>query len=456
MRNRPTSIHHWTEWAISKFNDHFSSALKDARMFLESDLNNTNLSFGQVASLIKLLDWISQNQEEITIKSCLRYAITEFHQYFYTDIDNLAKAADSKSSAPTPIKFDLSTDETDSEKSHFAYVFSYAWLLYNAAVEEEIKEKDENAKLKKHDRNEAKQMVQEILEEPEISKLLSSEEDEEEMIYTTKDNDEYDLAKYANLVDHLSQLRASVKHQLSLDKDDETMLCFVHSATWIRAENFSIPHDHVTLEMTHLACGKIIPALSTTTGIIVGFLMNELLKISMGLKENKNYFEYNINLSSPSISCNILSDCIKKQCNSILTYKTHFKAPKSEVLSQIPNPYINTIHPTSMYWDSWFKHTLPDELVGYDATQNYSITVKDMVEFVDRVYGVKPIALQIYPNFKLLRYVQGNQRYENPVIDEFKGIIRKNQEFCIVYIVTDEKVDDKAVQLPPIKLRIQN
>ena len=103
--------------------------------------------------------------------------------------------------------------------------------MYNAAVEEEIKEKDENAKLKKHDRNEAKQMVQEILEEPEISKLLSSEEDEEEMIYTTKDNDEYDLAKYANLVDHLSQLRASVKHQLSLDKDDETMLCFVHSAT---------------------------------------------------------------------------------------------------------------------------------------------------------------------------------------------------------------------------------
>lgn len=122
LRNRPTSVHHCTEWAISKFNDHFNSALKDARLFLESELNSTNMSFAQIESIIKLLDWISSNEEEITFKSWLRYALTEFHQYFYKDIEKLRAGEEFKGEFPKPIKFDLSTDDKENEKSHFSYV----------------------------------------------------------------------------------------------------------------------------------------------------------------------------------------------------------------------------------------------------------------------------------------------------------------------------------------------
>jgi len=343
LRNRPSSVNHCIEWAISKFNDHFNCALKDARMFLQSELSSAELSFGQVVSLIKLLEWISNTENEITFKSCLRYALTEFHKYFYTDIQKLEKSAKEPSIAPIPLKFDMATDEVNDEKSHFAYVYAYACCLYSAAVEEEIKDVNEDAKQVKHDRNLAKKLIQEILEEPEIKKLLqedtSNEDGEEEIMPTVKD-EEYDLAKYANLVDHLTELRASVKHQLTLDKDNEMMLGFVHSAACIRADNFRIPHDHVTLEMTHLACGKIVPALSTTTGIIIGYLMNEMLKLKLGVNDPNKLYEHNINMASPSISMNYLMPAVNKQQNSMLRREKEFLAPSIPSINLESN-YIN-------------------------------------------------------------------------------------------------------------------
>lgn len=345
-------------------------------------------------------------------------------------------------------------------------------MLYNAAVESDIEENSESAKPVKHDRAAAKAIVMDLLTESEIKKLFECDDDEEETIWTSKDEtDEIDLAKYVTLVDHLTELKASVKHQLSLDKDNETMLTFVHSATWIRADNFGIDHAHVNIEMTHFACGKIIPALSTTTGIIVGFLMNELLKLKLDinwldtespnvkqkLQSRELLSEFNINLAVPSISSSTLSNILFKQRNSYLNRVNDFKVWTVESLNQNSSYTLTSLNPDNRYYTSWYKHVLPDDIPGFDISsspKDYKVTIRDVVEFTKMAYNIDPIAIQLYPNFLLLRYTRDNERFEMPLINEFKGIVKKSQKYCIIYVIADEQTDGKYVVLPPFKIMI--
>lgn len=72
LRNEPQSVNHCTEWAISKFEDHFNKGLSDLRVFLDTTLPQTDLSVGQVESLIKILEWLDGNRCYVTLESCLR------------------------------------------------------------------------------------------------------------------------------------------------------------------------------------------------------------------------------------------------------------------------------------------------------------------------------------------------------------------------------------------------
>jgi len=58
LRNQPHTIHHCTEWAISKFGDFFTYGLKDVKILLDTTLSQKDLTVGQITSLIKFLDWL--------------------------------------------------------------------------------------------------------------------------------------------------------------------------------------------------------------------------------------------------------------------------------------------------------------------------------------------------------------------------------------------------------------
>lgn len=131
------------------------------------------------------------------------------------------------------------------------------------------------------------------------------------------------------------------------------MLGLVHSATCLRAANFGIPYDHLTPEMTHLECGKIIPAVSTTTGIITGFLLNEMVKYNSGVTSNEDLHEYQINLSVPTLSRNYLTSARYRQENSELMHEFEFKA------SLNPTPTDNDTMDHRGFWNAWFKYDLP-------------------------------------------------------------------------------------------------
>ena len=73
LRNEPYLISHWTEWALSKFNDHFNVGIRDLKIFLETNISNQiDLSYGEVESLMKILEWINKNKWVITFEEWLR------------------------------------------------------------------------------------------------------------------------------------------------------------------------------------------------------------------------------------------------------------------------------------------------------------------------------------------------------------------------------------------------
>jgi molybdopterin/thiamine biosynthesis adenylyltransferase len=72
LRNEPHSIHHCTEWAISKFDDHFVSGFRDIRIFLDTTLSQYDLTIGQITSLVQALQWLYDNELNITLEACLR------------------------------------------------------------------------------------------------------------------------------------------------------------------------------------------------------------------------------------------------------------------------------------------------------------------------------------------------------------------------------------------------
>ena len=155
-----------------------------------------------------------------------------------------------------------------------------------------------------------------------------------------------------------------------LDKDNEIMLGFVHSATCLRATNFGIPHDHLTPEMTYLDCGKIIPAVSTTTGIITGLLFNEIIKGQLGIENHDDLYEYQINLSVPSIMRNMLEPAKFRQKNMDLSSDFDFKIPSTAIPTET-----GTIS-SEGFWNAWYKYPCPG-----------NITIHELYDYVVKEYG---------------------------------------------------------------------
>lgn len=71
LRNEPHTITHCTEWAISKFDDHFVAGLRDVRIFLDTTLSQHDLTYGQVENLIQFLQWLQDWDLSISLESCL-------------------------------------------------------------------------------------------------------------------------------------------------------------------------------------------------------------------------------------------------------------------------------------------------------------------------------------------------------------------------------------------------
>ena len=118
-------------------------------------------------------------------------------------------------------------------------------------------------------------------------------------------NYEYKELKENNL-DNLDKIRVR-RIKLEKDKDDNNHIKFINNCVNLRAYNYNI--EQISFLETKIKAGKIIPAISTTTSIVSGLLLKEIVKYIIGKSDissyKNSYLNSSINLlmSSNPIKC---------------------------------------------------------------------------------------------------------------------------------------------------------
>jgi ubiquitin-activating enzyme E1 len=209
---------------------------------------------------------------------------------------------------------------------------------------------------------------------------------------------------------------------VEFEKDDDTNyhIDFIAAASNLRAENYKIePADR---HKTKFIAGKIIPAIATTTALITGLVILELLKIIDGKEDLEQYKNGFINLALPFFGFS----------EPIASPKVEYTGPNGKVtLDKI-----------------WDRFELEDvtlrELIVHFEEKGLSISMLSS--------GVSLLYAAFFPPAK--RKDKYNMKLSDLVQTVSKKQIPDHQKEVIFEVVTED-VEGEDVEVPYIKVKIR-
>jgi len=285
IKNFPNMIQHTIHWARDNF-EIFNRAPTNIIMYLK-DNNYVNKLYGiEKNQAIKDINLFGSNFK--TWEECAEYSFNMWYKNFNYDIKQLLHSFPKDKllkdgslfwshgkKCPKPLKFNIS------DEYHIGYLTSMTRILCNIVGIEHKHVNDNkiiynitnyNLTLFELDKNK-----KEAATDADMKKLEAENINEETII------------KSPNL--------ATEYYPQEFEKDDDTNyhVKFITCCSNCRAENYKISQkDYNT---TKGIAGKIIPAVATTTSIVSGLIILEMLKFVAGFDNIEDYRSYFCNLA---------------------------------------------------------------------------------------------------------------------------------------------------------------
>jgi ubiquitin-activating enzyme E1 len=294
LKHFPNAIEHTIQWARDQFHSLFVSSPSDVREYIANPSKFLDTLEHDQATKPLVMKAISESIEfwPTSVKDCVDISRRKFDELFDHAIQQLLatfpldKVVDGKPfwsgahKPPAPIVF------SSSDELHFAFVRHTAFLLtkifgipcgddFDAQV---LIAASAFVSLPFIPRGD---VVVDLTDGTESQREPRSQTSTAVMIPSHQ---------------HIQNLRV-VPQEFEKDDDSNGHIDFITACSNLRASNYAIPL--ADRPRTKLIAGNIIPAMVTTTSLVTGLVMIEVLKYLGGLKEISQYRNSFVNIALP-------------------------------------------------------------------------------------------------------------------------------------------------------------
>ncbi|XP_013411882.1 ubiquitin-like modifier-activating enzyme 1 [Lingula anatina] len=300
LKNFPNAIEHTLQWARDRFEGLFTQEAESAAQYLTDPKFVERVSKLQGSQPMATMEDVRKalvDERPTSFEDCVKWARNLFEFHFNNTIRQLLFnfPADQVTSSGQPfwsgpkrcphaLEFDANVE------THLDFVFAAANLRAEMYGFPQNRSRPEVAKMA------SKVVVPKF--EPKSGVTIETT-DAELQANQNQGVDADQFEEFMKKIPAVSDLKGVTIKPLDFEKDDDTNfhMDFIVAASNLRAENYDIPP--ADRHKSKLIAGKIIPAIATTTSLIVGLVCLEMLKLVQGHKNLESFKNGFINLALP-------------------------------------------------------------------------------------------------------------------------------------------------------------